>query len=313
MKHLYKTRLGGASVTIRVPHKRSDCNPYIDKAECEKALNCSLSKICDSIRRIDAITPRCDFVLEGANLFADLKLLQNILDAIPSTHSIYINTGFVESSLQPAEKILDFAERNMQRVVCLNISSDLQRSFPETDLLLFSRLLTKLRFVSVLYGDYSLSRLIDYLDRCPKIPHATILLRLDHAVITPENLCEEHGDMILRDLKCTAVYRGKDACRVRCSHYFDYNGIPVTYRKTLANTTVTESDSRTGKKFDVVYDIVINQCGDIQLGWNGQRLDVDAYKNTVFEPYDLKWIERSKVKRMETPLSAYRFRLSQYV
>ena len=54
MKNPYKTREGGATVTIFVPY---DCNnncPFcINKGEYADLTGFSLEKICDSIRRMD--------------------------------------------------------------------------------------------------------------------------------------------------------------------------------------------------------------------------------------------------------------------
>ena len=45
--------------------------------------------------------------------------------------------------------------------------------------------------------------------------------------------------------------------------------------------------------YDILYDILIKQTGDIHSDWDGTPLDVDAYGKAVFEPYDLKWLTRS--------------------
>lgn len=41
---------------------------------------------------MDSITPKCDFVFTGGEPFADLDALQTMLDQIPPTHRIFINT-----------------------------------------------------------------------------------------------------------------------------------------------------------------------------------------------------------------------------
>ena len=47
-----------------------------------------------------------------------------------------------------------------------------------------------------------------------------------------------------------------------------------------------------GVTYDILYDILIKQNGDIHSDWTGVMMDVDAYEKVVFEPYDLKWLER---------------------
>ena len=44
--------------------------------------------------------------------------------------------------------------------------------------------------------------------------------------------------------------------------------------------------------YDILYDILIKQNGDIHSDWDGTPLDVDAYEKVVFEPYDLRWLAR---------------------
>ena len=109
MKHPYKTREGGATVTIFVPYDcKNHCPFCINKEEYADMTGFSVEKICDSIRRMDAITPRCDFVFTGGEPFADLESLQVMLDEIPTTHKIYINTTLPVSEYQSEEDILTF-------------------------------------------------------------------------------------------------------------------------------------------------------------------------------------------------------------
>ena len=53
-----------------------------------------------------------------------------------------------------------------------------------------------------------------------------------------------------------------------------------------------ETDPKDGVTYDILYDILIKQNGDIHSDWTGVMLDVDAYEHVVFEPYDLKWLAR---------------------
>ena len=81
MSNPYKTREGGATVTVFVPY---DCNnrcPFcINKKEYADCTGFSLDAILDSIRTMDAITPRCDFVFTGGEPLANLEALQKMAD-----------------------------------------------------------------------------------------------------------------------------------------------------------------------------------------------------------------------------------------
>ena len=120
----YKTREGGATVTVFVPY---DCNNHcpfcINKKEYADCTGFSLDAILESIRTMDAITPRCDFVFTGGEPLANLESLQKMLDVIPTTHKVYINTTFpVQTGFYTAEEMLDFTRRNRDKITCMNIS-----------------------------------------------------------------------------------------------------------------------------------------------------------------------------------------------
>ena len=157
---------------------------------------------------------------------------------------------------------------------------------------LLARLPVPFRVNCVLYKDYPAKDLVPYLDRFKKVPGASIQFRFDYTATTPENLYEEEGDKILQDLKKIARYTGLDGCRMRCGFHFDYQGMELTYHKTLPYSTIVETDPRDGVTYDILYDILIKQNGDIHGDWDGTPLDVAAYEKVVFEPYDLKWRAR---------------------
>ena len=52
-----------------------------------------------------------------------------------------------------------------------------------------------------------------------------------------------------------------------------------------------ETDPEDGKTYDILYDIIIKQNGELRSDWDETKLDVEAYKNVKFEPYDLHIIE----------------------
>ena len=149
----YKTREGGATVTVFVPY---DCNNHcpfcINKKEYADCTGFSLDAILESIRTMDAITPRCDFVFTGGEPLANLESLQKMLDVIPTTHKVYINTTFpVQTGFYTAEEMLDFTRRNRDKITCINVSRHLQRYVEESPDEVVAAIATPKRINCVLY------------------------------------------------------------------------------------------------------------------------------------------------------------------
>ena len=292
-KNPYKTRQGGATVTIFVPYDcKNNCPFCINKAEYANMEGFSVEKIIASIKRMDSITPYCDFVFTGGEPFADMASLQRMLDAIPTTHKVYINTTLPVFENQSEEDIIEFTRKNSHKITCINISRHMQHYVQESNDSMLPKLFVPFRINCVLYKDYPADRIVPYLERFRKIPGASIQFRFDYTATTPENLYDEADDKILRDLKAIAPYTGLDGCRMRCGFHFDYHGMELTYHKTLPYSTIVETDPTDCVTYDILYDILIKQNGDIHSDWTGVMLDVDAYEKVVFEPYDLSWKER---------------------
>ena len=285
----YKTREGGATVTIFVPY---DCNnncPFcINKQEYADTSTFSLERICESIRTMDEITPYCDFVFTGGEPLANLKSLQKMLDCIPTTHKVYINTTFPVQRCHSATEMLEFVEKNKDKITCINISRHLVKYVEESADEIIARIPTKKRVNCVLYKHYPAEQLPAFVDRF-RYYNIPIQFRYDYTETTPENLYEEDNDPILQDLRRLFTYRGLDGCRMRNGFHFEYKGHHMTYHKTLPYSTIVETDEN-GVTYDILYDILIKQTGEIHSDWTGVELDVDAYRKVVFEPYDLRVI-----------------------
>lgn len=294
IKHPYKTREGGATVTVFVPYDCGNHCPFcINKGEYANLDGFSAEKIIKSIERMDSITPYCDFVFTGGEPFANLKSLQMMLDKIPSTHKIYINTTLPVSENQSERDIIAFTTKNKDKITCINVSRHMQHYVQESNDSLLARLGVPFRINCVLYKNYPAEHLLPYMDRFKRIPGSSIQFRFDYTATTPENLYDQMGDQILKDLKKLAPYTGLDGCRMRCGFHFDYHGMELTYHKTLPYSTIVEKDIVTGTTYDILYDILIKQNGDIHSDWDGTLLDVAAYEKVVFEPYDLCWREKA--------------------
>ena len=287
MSNPYKTREGGATVTVFVPYDcQNNCPFCINKKEYADVSSFSLDKIIESIRTMDAITPRCDFVFPGGEPLADLVSLQKMLDAIPTTHKVYINTTFPRQARTGFDEMIDFTRRNRDKITCMNISRHLVKYVEESPDEVLGRIACPTRINCVLYKHYPADKLPAYVERF--LPYGIpIQFRYDYTETTPENLYEEDHDPILQDLKRLFTYKGLDGCRMRNGFHFEYKGLHMTYHKTLPYSTITETDEN-GVTYDILYDILIKQNGEIHSDWTGVRMDVEKYRHVVFEPYDLK-------------------------
>lgn len=110
--------------------------------------------------------------LPAASPFADIEKLQIMLDEIPTTHRVFINTTLPVSKCQTEEDILAFAERNKHKITCINVSRHLQHYVVESNDSLLTRLPVPFRINCVLYNDYPKEDLIPFIERFRKLPGA---------------------------------------------------------------------------------------------------------------------------------------------
>ena len=229
------------------------------------------------------------YMLTGGEPLADLDALQRMLDAIPTTHKVYINTTFPAQETTSFEEMLAFTERNKGKITCMNISRHLVHYVEESPDEILGKIACPTRINCVLYKNYPADKLIAYVERF--LPYnIPIQFRYDYTETTPENLYEQDNDKILRDLKRLFTYKGLDGCRMRNGFHFEYKGLHMTYHKTLPYSTIVE-EGPDGVTYDILYDILIKQTGEIHSDWTGVKMDVDAYRKVVFEPYDLRVLE----------------------
>lgn len=281
----YKTREGGATVTIFVPYDcRNHCPFCVNKQEYADTANFSLEKICNSIRLMDSITPYCDFVFTGGEPFANIESLGKMLDIIPRTHKVYINTTFPVQPNCPAKDMLAFTEKYKDKITCINISRHLQPYVEESPDEVIAQIATPTRVNCVLYKHYPVDKLPSFADRFGKY-RIPIQFRYDYTETTLDNLYEEDSDQILNDLKKYFTFKGLDGCIMRNGFHFEYKGNHLTYHKTLPYSTIPNGE------YDILYDVLIKQNGDIHSDWTGVMMDIEAYKNVTFIPYDLRLIK----------------------
>ncbi len=89
--------------------------------------------------------------------------------------------------------MLDFMERNKEKITCVNVSRHMQHYVVESNDSLLARLPVRFRVNCVLYKNYPADQLVPYMERFLKIPGASIQFRFDYTATTPENLYDEEA------------------------------------------------------------------------------------------------------------------------
>ncbi len=286
MSKLYKTREGGSTVTIFVPYDCCNNCPFcINKAEYANNEGFSAEKIIESIKYIDSVTPYCDIVFTGGEPLADLECLQTMLDAVPTTHKVFINTTLPVMHKYSEEQVVEFLNRNIGKLTCVNVSRHLEAFVEEGSDEIFAKIKVPTRINCVLFADYPSNRIEPFIKRFQKYG-VPIQFRSDYTKTTLENLYDESDDPIMRDLEALCEFEEMWGCRIRCNYEYDYHGHHISYHKTLPYSTIPEV-GEDGVEYDVLYDILIKQTGVFHSDWTGVLLDCEKYEKVVYEPYDL--------------------------
>ncbi len=286
MSNPFKTRTGGATVTVFAPY---DCNNHcpfcINKEEYADTSDFSLEKIINSIREVGAFTPYCDFAFTGGEPMANLESLQLMLDAVAPTHRVFINTTLPVMNDYSEDEVVAFLNRNKDKITCVNVSRHLHKYVEESRDELFGRLEVPVRVNCVLFHTHSPQRMLEFVRRFEpwNIP---IQFRADYTKTTPENLYDEAADDILWELRSVFRPTGMEGCRIRCNYEFLDGKHVVSYHKTLPYSTMTVTDGE-GRTYDLLYDVLIKQNGDFHSDWTGVLMNLEDYKKVIFEPYDL--------------------------
>jgi len=281
----YITREGGATVTMMVPWDCGNNCPFcVNKAEYADTSKFSIDKIIESIKTMDSITPECDFVISGGEPFSDLKGLQTILDSIPSTHKIFINTTFPAFNSKQEKEFPEFVAKNKNRITCINVSRHLEPYVEECTDELLKEIIgsgVPVRVNCVLFDKFTKDELLSFLKRMEKYVDK-VQLRANYSITTLENLYDLENDYIYNVLDENLEYvKPLGAYRMRCGWEFKYNNLIVEYHKTLPYSTIKTDEG------NILYDIIIKQTGALMSDWNeyGVPLDVDAYSKVEFEEY----------------------------
>lgn len=318
MSVLYKTRTGGATVTIKVPFDCQNHCPFcINKREYVDMSNFSIDKIIQSIRLMDSITPRCDFVFTGGEPMANLDELKQMLDEIPSAHNVFVNTTLPlkthyqgkDLSGEDAVGAYSLFMHGKSKIKCYNVSRHIDQKFDGPvvsdedirNLELIDH--ATFRINCVLYKEnQTYDQINEAVKRWEKCRYP-IQFRKDYMKTTIDNLYEK--DRIQKILDEAYRFDHATGCRMRCGYFYKTDsGKIISYHKTLPYSAIKEPDGLF--IYNILYDIIINQDGSLDADWDGTPLDVEAYKKVVYEDEPSKLAVMSSIGKDGNKLSYYK-------
>ena len=272
----------GATVTIMVPWDCDNgCAFCVNKSEYADGfdINHSMNKILESIKVMDEITPRCDFVITGGEPFADCRHLEQIVEAIPDTHFIFINTTL---PILHKSEIYDFIKEYSHRITCINVSRHIWTPVDGANDKFLKKIgeYTPIRINSVIRDGVRASRKVqaqieDFMERFSAY---NIQFRADYRDVTLNDIdgFRTHPNYILlTNSGFEYVDHSMEINRVNVK--LNHEGHEVHWHLTTDFSRISCYDG-----FELV-DIIMNQDGYLMDDWNdyGFLLDLDAYKKAV--------------------------------
>ena len=275
----YMAGTKGASVTIFVPYDcGNNCKFCINKKEYLNCEGFSDDKIIESIKIMDSITPECNMVFTGGEPMANIESLGKMIDAIPSTHKIFINTTFPAKTREEMIEKAEFLNSIRDRLTYINISRHMHYRTVECSDELFEILKVPFRINSVVYGKFTDEDMINFVNRFKKY-NTYIQFRKDYTVTTYDNLYNTEDDEIYQALnRCFTYDCDLSQELIRCGYKFLDGDFEITYHKTLPKSTVT-----LGENTEFLTDILIKQDGRIESDWNdyAKPLDIESYRRVA--------------------------------
>jgi len=254
------------AATIFVPY---DCGykcPFCTtKHEYKDMTNFSLERIINSIKTINGMPDVKDVVFTGGEPFADLKQLQQMLNAVSHEKNIYINTTLPARGLR---ETLDFIARNSSVISGLNISRHIDSFVSnKTDIALGELNYMPIRINCVLSREYSTTELSDFIELY-KHKNRVINFRADYRHITTENLKTLNNEFIKQLLSLGLEYQASNGCLVCNTDYFTAQGkYYIVYHRGIERSSIKLGETI------IVNDIIIKQTGSMYYDWDDNNSD----------------------------------------
>ncbi len=289
MNKKFITRQNGATVTIFAPYDCNNTCPFcVNKNEYEnnKYFSFNLEKVIESIKLMDSISPKCDFVITGGEPLASHQKLKKILDAIRhqnnkgSNHNVFINTTYPHNI-----EDVKFLNSFKGLINEINISRHLSPFIEECDDSLIGKLELSVRINCVILSKYEVPKIKDFIKRFNFNNVSGIQLRDDYVDVKWNNLYNIRENEIflavVKELAGNGVIFPEQYIKsiesYRWNAEFDTEYKPVWFHRTMHQSKLEYDE------YVEINDIIIRPNGTIVDDWNeyGRELDIEKYNDAV--------------------------------
>lgn len=234
-----------------------------------------LTKILNHINNLNKTYFVSEFVITGGEPFADLEILEKIVNACEKP--VFINTSLPKT--QKAYNIIKFINEN-KKVHGVNISRHigLTHSVPVYGTEIIDMIEKPVRINCLVteknFQMHKINELLEnYIDNNP---NRLLNLRADYRTINDSNL--KSRDYIFNQLLDEYEYMGSNGCLACYTSFFNTkNGDKICYHRGIENSAVVTKDKI------YVNDIIVDMYGNLYYDWN-KPLEYMVEFNNLFSP-----------------------------
>jgi organic radical activating enzyme len=234
-----------------------------------------LTKIINHIKNLNKTHFVSEFVITGGEPFADLDILEKIVNACEKP--VFINTSLPKT--QKAYNIVKFINEN-QKVRGVNISRHigLTHSVPVYGTEIIDMIEKPVRInCLVTEKNFQIHKINELLENYIDNNENRLLnLRADYRTINDSNL--KSRDYIFNQLLNEYEYMGSNGCLACYTSFFKtQNGDKICYHRGIENSSVVTKDKI------YVNDIIVDMYGNLYYDWN-KPLEYNTEFRILFSP-----------------------------
>ena len=247
-----------------------------------------LAKIINHINNINKSYFVSEFVITGGEPFADLTILEEIVNACEKP--VFINTSLPKT--QKAYNIVKFINEN-KKVRGVNISRHigLTHSVPVYGTEIIDMIEKPVRINCLVpEKNFQMNKINELLDNyINKNVNRLLNLRADYRTINDSNL--KSRDYIFNQLIDEYEYMGSTGCLACYTSYFNTpNGDQICYHRGIENSAVVTKDKI------YVNDVIIDMYGNLFYDWNKPLEHINEFRS-LFSPEESIAIDGDSVSR----------------